>query len=105
MLGICGPRFPGSLKTEIRRLLLYFPSHREANNNYTPQITTMKRKLNENDVPVPASEGKKTAATFAQLGLDARILQAITSEKFAKPTPVQSTAIPLALSGKDILGM
>ena len=67
-------------------------------------LTTMKRKLNENDVPEPASEVSKAASTFAQLGLDARILQAITSEKFAKPTSVQSKAIPLALSGKDILG-
>lgn len=68
----------------------------------------MKRKLNENDVPEPTSEPKKTTsstATFAELGLDARLLQAISSEKFAKPTPVQSKAIPLALSGKDILGM
>ena len=65
----------------------------------------MKRKLNENDVPEPASESKKAVTTFAELGLDARILQAITGEKFAKPTPVQSKAIPLALSGKDILGM
>lgn len=67
----------------------------------------MKRKLNENDVPEPASEGKtakSSVATFAELGLDARILQAITREKFAAPTPVQSKAIPLALSGKDILG-
>lgn len=68
----------------------------------------MKRKLNENDIPEPASESKKafkSAVTFADLGLDARILQAITGEKFAAPTPVQAKAIPLALSGKDILGM
>ncbi|KAL1296622.1 hypothetical protein AAFC00_000111 [Neodothiora populina] len=67
----------------------------------------MKRKLNENDVPEPTSETvkstKKTAVTFAELGLDSRILQAITGEKFAAPTPVQARAIPLALSGRDIL--
>lgn len=72
----------------------------------------MKRKLNENDIPEPATatgsnkvSASKPAATFAELGLDARILQAITSHKFAKPTPVQAKAIPLALEGKDILGM
>lgn len=72
----------------------------------------MKRKLNEQDVPeatvettsTKIAEKKETATTFGELGLDARLLQAITKEKFAAPTPVQARAIPLALSGKDILG-
>lgn len=70
-----------------------------------------KRKLNENDVPEPATENSisnkssSSSANFAKLGLDARILQAIAREKFAAPTKVQEKAIPLALAGKDILGM
>lgn len=72
----------------------------------------MKRKLNSEDVPeVVAPEGGETQsatpakATFDTLNLDARILQAITREKFTEPTPVQAATLPLALSGKDILGM
>jgi len=71
----------------------------------------MKRKLNENDVPeeVSSPEVVPVAATgsktFTDLGLDARLLQAITKEKFAEPTPVQARAIPLALEGRDILGI
>jgi ATP-dependent RNA helicase DDX56/DBP9 len=88
----------------------------------------MKRKLNDQDVPEVAdtvteveagveSEVEEkvekvekvekktpTAKTFAELGLDARLLQAINKEKFAAPTPVQARAIPLALAGKDVLG-
>jgi len=80
----------------------------------------MKRKLNERDVPevVTELEGKpeeqkkseklekpkKTASAFSDLGLDPRLLQAITKEKFATPTQVQAKAIPLALAGKDVLG-
>ena len=74
----------------------------------------MKRKLNDQDVPEVAEAVTEveekvekmtpTAKTFAELGLDARLLQAINKEKFAAPTPVQARAIPLALSGKDILG-
>ncbi|KEQ91018.1 hypothetical protein AUEXF2481DRAFT_48485 [Aureobasidium subglaciale EXF-2481] len=74
----------------------------------------VKRKLNDQDVPevaeavtvVEEKVEKKTPTvkkTFAELGLDARLLQAINKEKFAAPTPVQARAIPLALSGKDIL--
>lgn len=72
----------------------------------------MKRKLNSEDVPeAVAEEGAEeqaattSKATFASLNLDARLLQAITKEKFTEPTAVQAEAVPLALSGKDILGM
>jgi len=66
----------------------------------------MKRKLNDDDVPISVSSERLNGveSTFADLGLDARLLQAIAKQKFSKPTLVQSKAIPLALEGKDILG-
>ncbi|KAL7788370.1 P-loop containing nucleoside triphosphate hydrolase protein [Trichoderma ceciliae] len=77
----------------------------------------MKRKLNENDVPtsaVPEAEKQSTEAeattaspeeeaTFAELGLDARLVQAVAEQGFLKPTLVQRKAIPLALDGRDVL--
>lgn len=67
----------------------------------------MKRKLNEENVPTVGVPGSPTASSsaFTDLGLDARLLQALVTENFSKPTPVQSKAIPLALEGKDILGI
>lgn len=67
----------------------------------------MKRKLNENDVPEEVAEPStkwESSAAFDKLGLDSRLLQGILSQKFSKPTPIQSRAIPLAFEGKDILG-
>ncbi|KAK5148753.1 ATP-dependent DNA/RNA helicase [Oleoguttula sp. CCFEE 6159] len=68
-------------------------------------MPSTKRKLNEDDVPEevasPASVAKPS--NFQDLGLDARILQGIASEKLSTPTPVQRKAIPLALEGKDVL--
>lgn len=64
----------------------------------------MKRKLNANDVPEPASDCVlKEEPSFRDLGLDFRILQAISKQDFKKPTIVQSNAIPLALNGHDIV--
>lgn len=65
----------------------------------------MKRKLDANDVPVPAEESDtpKNNAGFASLGLDARLLQGIAKQNFQSPTLVQSKAIPLTLEGRDIL--
>lgn len=63
-----------------------------------------KRKLNENDVPEPSTTSAPAPkATFSSLALDPRLLQALSKEKFSAPTPVQARAIPLALSGKDVL--
>ena len=69
----------------------------------------MKRKLDVNDVPAPAEEVEKVekkkqdVSTFAGLGLDSRLLQAISKQNFSTPTLVQSKAIPLALEGRDVL--
>ncbi|XP_060106901.1 probable ATP-dependent RNA helicase DDX56 [Heteronotia binoei] len=41
--------------------------------------------------------------SFAHMGLDARLLQAVAELGWAKPTVVQEAAIPLALEGKDLL--
>lgn len=71
----------------------------------------MKRKLNEHDVPEAVlpeevEEDDSAAPTsFDRFAIDARLLQAIAAEKYAVPTPVQAKAIPLALDGRDILGM
>ncbi|KAI1005612.1 ATP-dependent RNA helicase [Podosphaera aphanis] len=80
----------------------------------------MKRKLDINDVPAPSQTENvprndvlkdnvhnddipKDDSKFSDLGLDFRLLQAISKQKFQRPTPVQSKAIPLALEGRDIL--
>ena len=70
----------------------------------------MKRKLNADDAPEAVDEGvgkeqEQSKAAFANLGLDSRLLQAVNREKFSAPTPVQARAIPLALAGKDVLGV
>jgi ATP-dependent RNA helicase DDX56/DBP9 len=78
----------------------------------------MKRKLDKNDEPSPAKakpeakpekpaqpEKQPAAAepSFAELGLDPRLVQAIAKQNFEKPTLVQRKAIPLALKGQDVL--
>lgn len=67
----------------------------------------MKRKLDEDGVPkaVNTKHTSKEPSTFNSLGLDSRLLQAVAQQNFSAPTLVQSKAIPLALEGKDILGM
>ena len=42
--------------------------------------------------------------SFEQLGLNARILEAITEIGYETPSPIQAQAIPVMLAGRDILG-
>ena len=67
----------------------------------------MKRKLDENGVPAAADMKyvSKESSTFDCLGLDHRLLQAVAQQNFSAPTLVQLKVVPLALEGKDILGM
>jgi len=43
--------------------------------------------------------------TFADLGLSAKVLEAVTSSGYTIPTPIQAKAIPIALTGRDVLGI
>jgi ATP-dependent RNA helicase RhlE len=43
--------------------------------------------------------------SFSQLGLNDRLLQGIRAGGFNKPTPIQLRAIPVALTGRDIIGL
>ena len=78
----------------------------------------MKRKLAQDEksaisIEPDAPPNKKVAKaaeaeteadlSFAQLGLDARLVQAVAEQGFLKPTLVQKRAIPLALNGQDVL--
>lgn len=68
----------------------------------------MKRKLDDNNVPAttnPKSSSSAARRSFEELSLDPRLLQALTEQKFTEPTLVQAEAIPLALGGKDVLGL
>jgi ATP-dependent RNA helicase DeaD len=42
--------------------------------------------------------------SFAELGLDVRLLKAMHKMGFSKPTEIQQAMIPVALAGRDILG-
>ncbi|KFA49185.1 hypothetical protein S40293_07190 [Stachybotrys chartarum IBT 40293] len=79
----------------------------------------MKRKLDQNDVPTSVAEAEQpadaaptpqaqaqtqsTEPSFTDLGLDARLVQAVAEQSFLEPTLVQRKAIPLALNGQDVL--
>ncbi len=43
--------------------------------------------------------------TFADLGLSPKVQAAITAAGYSVPTPIQAAAIPVAITGRDVLGI
>ena len=51
-----------------------------------------------------AAMPQPTAATFAQLGLDPRLVRALAVRDIREPFAIQSRVLPDALAGRDVLG-
>jgi ATP-dependent RNA helicase RhlE len=45
------------------------------------------------------------STTFENLGITPQILEMLTKNKFTSPTPIQHQAIPVAVQGKDVIGI
>ncbi|MBC7789052.1 MAG: DEAD/DEAH box helicase, partial [Anaerolineae bacterium] len=43
-------------------------------------------------------------ASFADLGIDSRIVSTLTALGYEEPTPIQRETIPLLLGGRDLIG-
>jgi ATP-dependent RNA helicase RhlE len=52
-----------------------------------------------------AAEAATTDVTFADLGLTAPMLKALSDAGYTRPTPIQAQAVPLALKGRDLIGL
>ena len=46
-----------------------------------------------------------TDQTFASLGVSETLLRALSAARFETPTPIQARAVPVVLSGRDVLGI
>ena len=51
-----------------------------------------------------AAAPQPTPATFAELGLDPRLVSALATQDILEPFAIQARALPDALAGRDILG-
>ncbi|HVE79294.1 MAG TPA: DEAD/DEAH box helicase, partial [Gemmatimonadaceae bacterium] len=48
---------------------------------------------------------EETLMSFEELGLLPELLEAIREAGYTSPTPIQQQAIPLALKGRDLIGL
>src|SRR5687768_16062469 len=65
----------------------------------------MNRPVSPNDNPQTPTHPDPAHQSFFGLGIAPGILDAIDKMKFKVPTPIQYKAIPIAVEGKDVLGI
>ncbi len=66
--------------------------------------TTTEAPQDAESAPEPA-ESKPDTPTFAELGVDGRILAALDDVGYEYPSPIQAATIPALLSGRDVVGL
>jgi ATP-dependent RNA helicase DeaD len=66
---------------------------------FRPTHRTVYRAPDEVPQPDPAS-----AVSFSELGISASMLRTLDEVGYTDPTPIQALALPVALSGRDLIG-
>ncbi|NUL48559.1 DEAD/DEAH box helicase [Cellulosimicrobium funkei] len=59
----------------------------------------------QNDTPQSTESAESDVPAFADLGIDGRVLAAISDLGYENPSPIQAQTIPLLLSGRDVVGL
>ncbi len=73
----------------------------------TPHSRTTRKSANKATSPSAVTENPAAAdiSAFAELGLIPELLDAVRDAGYTIPTPIQGEAIPVALRGRDIIGL
>lgn len=66
------------------------------------QVDTLRNKLG---IKVSGAGPARPAISFAHFGFDIHLMSAIRRSEYSQPTPIQAQAVPVALSGRDIIGI
>lgn len=78
----------------------YIP-HNEISSLTVDQVIQLRKTLglrvNGADLPYPVT-------SFAHFNFDDALMKTIRKSDYTQPTPIQSQAVPAALSGRDIIG-
>ena len=57
------------------------------------------------DLKVMGAEPARPAISFAHFGFDSHLMGAIRKSEYSKPTAIQLQGVPVALSGRDVIGI
>ncbi|KAH8849397.1 ATP-dependent RNA helicase DDX42 [Schistosoma japonicum] len=80
----------------------FYVEHEEISSLDEAGVDSLRAKLG---LRVSGPSPLRPVCSFAHLGLDEPLMEAIRKAGYTQPTPIQAQAVPLVLAGRDVIGI
>uniref|UniRef100_A0A8C4EWQ7 RNA helicase n=1 Tax=Dicentrarchus labrax TaxID=13489 RepID=A0A8C4EWQ7_DICLA len=80
----------------------FYNEHEELSNLTGTQALELRQKLN---LRVSGAAPPKPCTSFAHFSFDEQLMHQIRKSEYTQPTPIQCQGVPIALSGRDMIGI
>ncbi|NXW95307.1 DDX42 helicase, partial [Alopecoenas beccarii] len=80
----------------------FYDEHEEITTLTPQQVVELRHKLN---LRVSGAAPPRPASSFAHFGFDEQLMHQIRKSEYTQPTPIQCQGVPVALSGRDMIGI
>ncbi|XP_043956119.1 ATP-dependent RNA helicase DDX42 [Gambusia affinis] len=80
----------------------FYIEHEELSILNGSQVLELRQKLN---LRVSGAAPPKPCTSFAHFGFDEQLMHQIRKSEYTQPTPIQCQGVPIALSGRDMIGI
>ncbi|XP_012991348.2 ATP-dependent RNA helicase DDX42 isoform X1 [Esox lucius] len=80
----------------------FYTEHEELHSLTGTEVLELRHKLN---LRVSGAAPPKPSTSFAHFGFDEQLMHIIRKSEYTQPTPIQCQGVPIALSGRDMIGI
>ncbi|KAI1909797.1 ATP-dependent RNA helicase dbp2 [Ophidiomyces ophidiicola] len=80
----------------------FYKEHPNVTNRSTQEVDAFRK---EHEMTVYGKNVPRPVETFDEAGFPQYVISEVKAQKFTKPTPIQSQGWPMALSGRDVVGI
>lgn len=80
----------------------FYEEHEELSSLTGTQVLELRHKLN---LRVSGAAPPKPCTSFAHFNFDEQLMHQIRKSEYTQPTPIQCQGVPIALSGRDMIGI
>ncbi|NWW32414.1 DDX42 helicase, partial [Panurus biarmicus] len=80
----------------------FYDEHEEIGSLSPQQALELRQKLN---LRVSGAAPPRPGSSFAHFGFDEQLMHQIRKSEYTQPTPIQCQGVPVALSGRDMIGI
>ncbi|KAM5437795.1 ATP-dependent RNA helicase dbp2 [Microsporum ferrugineum] len=80
----------------------FYKEHPDVSARSTQEVESFRK---ENEMTVYGKDVPRPVQTFDEAGFPQYVMSEVKAQGFAKPTPIQSQGWPMALSGRDVVGI